>query len=61
MLEISEDYIVVEDQGKEKTKITVPKIITKLIEVNKEYFIQYEYYKGETPQLVSIEPITSGC
>lgn len=55
--EVGKDEIVVENQSKEKITIEVPKVITKLLEINKEYYIEYENFKGQTPELVSIDPI----
>lgn len=57
VIEVSQDYIVVEDELKGKTTINVPQIITKLVEVNKEYFVEYEYSKIQSPKLVSIDPL----
>ncbi|WP_409177523.1 hypothetical protein [Brevibacillus fortis] len=54
--EVSNEYIVVENLNKEKTTIKIPNGITKLIEVNEEYFVEYEYSKITSPKLVSIEP-----
>jgi len=57
ILEIGSDYIIVQEQGRNSSdRISVPPIITKLIEVNKEYYIQYEYFDGGSFELVSIAP-----
>jgi len=57
VVEVSNDFIVVENQLSVKTTINVPKSITKLIKVNEEYFVEYEYSFIESPKLVSIEPL----
>lgn len=57
LLEISEDSIVIKNQSNETLTVKVPTIITKLLEINDEYFVEYEFYKNETPTLVSIEPV----
>lgn len=57
ILEVGSDYIVVQELGGKRDTISVPSIITKLIEVNKEYYISYEYFDGGSFELVSIEPM----
>ncbi|WP_421617376.1 hypothetical protein ACAF76_000770 [Brevibacillus sp. TJ4] len=57
VIEISNDLMVIEDQLNVKTTINVPRVITKLIKVNEEYFVEYESSFIGSPKLVSIEPL----
>ncbi|MED4569054.1 hypothetical protein P9302_06095 [Brevibacillus agri] len=55
--EVSNDFIVIEDQLNMKRTIDVPRVITKLIKANEEYFVEYESSLIGLPKLVSIEPL----
>ncbi|WP_251577536.1 hypothetical protein [Paenibacillus sp. MER TA 81-3] len=56
IIEINENNIVVENLSNRITTITVPKIITNLIKVDKEYFVKYKHRRWGDPKIVSIEP-----
>lgn len=56
LLEIHEDTMLFQHYDGEQITVYVPKIIKKLVVVDKDYFVEYESYKGKPPQLVSIEP-----
>ena len=57
VIEVSNDFVVIKDQLNVKTTINVPRVITKLIKVNEEYFVEYESSLIGSPKLVSIEPL----
>ncbi|EST55707.1 hypothetical protein T458_07275 [Brevibacillus panacihumi W25] len=57
VIEVSNDFMVIKDQLNVKTTINVPRVITKLINVNEEYFVEYESSFIGSPKLVSIEPL----
>ncbi len=57
VIEVSNDFMVIKDQLNVKTTINVPRVITKLIKVNEEYFVEYESSFIGSPNLVSIEPL----
>ncbi|MHA2854182.1 hypothetical protein ACXZ7E_09345 [Paenibacillus lautus] len=59
IIEINEDSMIVKDvnnPNKDQQTIKIPKIITSLISEQNKYHISYEYYKNQTPELVSISP-----
>ncbi|WP_054024872.1 hypothetical protein [Bacillus sp. FJAT-28004] len=56
VIEVHETEIKIQDAGGKQDTIQIPKGIHKLIEVDHEYYVNYEHRKWERPTLVSIEP-----
>jgi len=57
IVEVKDSSIIVEDLSKNKVEIRTPQIVIKLIENNKQYFIEYKYgVFRKTPKLISITP-----
>jgi uncharacterized protein YcfL len=56
VIEVRKESILVENLNKEREEILIPSIVSNLIEKDKQYFIEYEHYKGKNKTLVSIEP-----
>lgn len=56
VLEVHQNKIVIQDYSGEIKTVASPPIIEKLVEGNKEYFVEYEYNWVVEPTLVSIEP-----
>lgn len=56
VIEVKANEILVQDMGGNRETVQIPEGIYKLIEVNKEYWINYEHREWEKPTLVSIEP-----
>ncbi|UFJ40838.1 hypothetical protein LOK74_23070 [Brevibacillus humidisoli] len=59
VIEIREESILVENKNKEQKEIPIPKIVSGLIEKDRDYFIEYEHLNGQGKKLVSIQPIKS--
>jgi len=56
VIEVTETEIKIQDASGKQETVQIPKGIHKLIEVDHEYFVNYEHRKWERPTLVSIEP-----
>jgi len=56
VIEVHETAIKIQDLSGQQNIIQIPKGIYKLIEVDHEYYIEYEQRKWERPMLISIEP-----
>lgn len=56
VLEVYQNKIVIQDYSGEIKTVASPPILEKLVEVNKAYFVEYEYNGIVEPTLVSIEP-----
>lgn len=56
VIEVRADEIVVQNLSGDRETVQIPEGIFKLIEVNREYWIEYEHREWEKPTLVSIEP-----
>lgn len=56
VVSVKEREIVVQNMSGDQSTVTIPKGISKLIDVNEEYFISYSSRIGQKPFLTSIEP-----
>lgn len=56
VVSVNNRKIVVQNMSGVQSTVTIPKGISKLINVNEEYFISYNSRTGQRPFLTSIEP-----
>ena len=56
VIDVKANEILIQDMSGKRETVQIPEGIYKLIEVNKQYWINYEHRAWEKPELVSIEP-----